>query len=63
MVHFMKMVLKLDNIVGYAQLGETERALDLFNDMVSEGTVPDVVTFLVLLSSCSHCRGGTNAFL
>ena len=41
-------------LAGYAQLGETERALDLFNDMVSEGTVPDVVTFLVLLSSCSH---------
>ena len=48
---FMKMVPKLDNI---AQPGEIERALDLFNDVVFEANIPDVVTFLVLLSSCNH---------
>ena len=38
----------------YAQLGQAKRVLILFNGMISEGIVPDPVSFLVLLTTCSH---------
>ena len=38
----------------YAQLGQAKRCLILFNGMISEGIVPDPVSFLVLLTACSH---------
>ncbi|KAG9457638.1 hypothetical protein H6P81_002146 [Aristolochia fimbriata] len=41
-------------IVGLAQQGNGEEALDLFREMTSLGFQPDGVTFIGVLSSCSH---------
>lgn len=41
-------------IVGLAMHGEVERALDLFSEMSSMGIKPDEVTFVGVLSACSH---------
>ncbi|KAF8407645.1 hypothetical protein HHK36_006778 [Tetracentron sinense] len=41
-------------IGGYAINGESEKALDLFSKMENEGVQPNHVTFLGVLSSCSH---------
>ncbi|KAI5055306.1 hypothetical protein GOP47_0030451 [Adiantum capillus-veneris] len=41
-------------IAGYAQVGRMERVFDLFLKMTGEGVEPNGVTFLVLLSACSH---------
>lgn len=39
---------------GYSQLGEDEAVLNLFDKMVEEGVEPSLVTFTVVLNTCSH---------
>ncbi|XP_031251171.1 pentatricopeptide repeat-containing protein At2g01510, mitochondrial [Pistacia vera] len=41
-------------IVGYAMNGESEKALALFTRMQSEGLRPNYVSYLGVLSACSH---------
>ncbi|KAH7427048.1 hypothetical protein KP509_10G028200 [Ceratopteris richardii] len=41
-------------IAGYAQQGESDRALSCFRKMELEGFHPDASTFLSLLTSCCH---------
>nr|KYP71546.1 Pentatricopeptide repeat-containing protein At2g33680 family [Cajanus cajan] len=41
-------------ISGLSQNGRGNEALELFEEMCSEGTKPDSVTFVNLLSACSH---------
>ncbi|OMO78062.1 hypothetical protein COLO4_24864 [Corchorus olitorius] len=41
-------------IVGYAMNGEAQRALDIFAEMPVVGIKPDEVTFVGVLSACSH---------
>ncbi|KAE8690323.1 Pentatricopeptide repeat-containing protein [Hibiscus syriacus] len=41
-------------ISGLAQNGHGNEALKLFDEMLLEGTEPDYVTFVNLLSACSH---------
>ncbi|KAK9665573.1 hypothetical protein RND81_14G120200 [Saponaria officinalis] len=41
-------------ISGLAQNGCSDKALELFDDMRSEGVKPDNVTFVNILSACSH---------
>eukprot|EP01018_Ginkgo_biloba_P016390 Gb_13227 [translate_table: standard] len=41
-------------IAGYAQHGHGMEALRLFEEMLLTGTNPDAVTFLGVLSACSH---------
>ncbi|KAJ0232217.1 Pentatricopeptide repeat-containing protein [Hirschfeldia incana] len=41
-------------ISGYGRHGNVKKAIDLFNRMEQEGTKPNDVTFLALLSACSH---------
>ncbi|KAL6603837.1 hypothetical protein ACP70R_044198 [Stipagrostis hirtigluma subsp. patula] len=41
-------------ICGFAQNGHAERAIDLFNEMVREGTMPDYISFIGVLFACSH---------
>lgn len=41
-------------VVGEAQYGRAEVALDLFGKMVSEGVKLNEVTFVGLIYACSH---------
>ncbi|KAF8050952.1 hypothetical protein N665_1847s0006 [Sinapis alba] len=41
-------------ISGHGRHGNIEKAIDLYNRMEHEGTQPNDVTFLALLSACSH---------
>lgn len=41
-------------IVGLAMHGEAERALDIFSTMPQMGVEPDEVTFIGVLTACSH---------
>ncbi|ESQ56272.1 hypothetical protein EUTSA_v10024703mg [Eutrema salsugineum] len=41
-------------IVGMAQHGRAEKALSLYDDMVSHGVKPNEVTFVGLIYACSH---------
>ncbi|CAN6486896.1 unnamed protein product [Victoria cruziana] len=41
-------------IVGYAQFGSAEKALSLFDEMVSLGVRPNGITFVGVLSACSR---------
>ncbi|CAJ1973599.1 unnamed protein product [Sphenostylis stenocarpa] len=41
-------------IVGLAQHGNAEEALHFFKDMKSRGVMPDRITFIGVLSACSH---------
>ncbi|KAL8138625.1 hypothetical protein V2J09_004626 [Rumex salicifolius] len=41
-------------LMGYSNHGMTDEALELFNTMIKSGATPDSVTFLNLLSACSH---------
>uniref|UniRef100_A0A803M9P2 Pentatricopeptide repeat-containing protein n=1 Tax=Chenopodium quinoa TaxID=63459 RepID=A0A803M9P2_CHEQI len=42
-------------LTGYATNGQGMEVLDLFASMKHAGVQPNVVTFTVLLSACSHC--------
>ena len=37
---------------GYAKHGDGQKALDFFEQMLREGVLPDVVTFLYILKVC-----------
>ncbi|CDO99958.1 unnamed protein product [Coffea canephora] len=39
---------------GYAINGDMEKAITLFNEMIGRGICPDEVTWVALLSGCSH---------
>jgi pentatricopeptide repeat protein len=41
-------------INGYAQLGEVESVLQIFGKMRQAGVVPNMATFNIMLSACSH---------
>ncbi|KAL3843421.1 hypothetical protein ACJIZ3_000824 [Penstemon smallii] len=41
-------------IHGYSQHGQGDKALQAFTTMIDEGVLPDGVTFLGILSACSH---------
>ncbi|KAH7443757.1 hypothetical protein KP509_02G049700 [Ceratopteris richardii] len=41
-------------ITGYGQIGWTEKVIDVFSKMTEEGIEPNLVTFIVLLTACSH---------
>ncbi|XP_051116791.1 pentatricopeptide repeat-containing protein At2g03880, mitochondrial-like [Andrographis paniculata] len=41
-------------ICGYSQHGMGEKALQTFREMVNKGVLPDAVTFIGILTSCSH---------
>ena len=41
-------------LAGYAQLGNIEKIFELYNSMLQDGIRPNRVTFLVLLTLCSH---------
>ncbi|GFQ06851.1 pentatricopeptide repeat-containing protein at1g50270 [Phtheirospermum japonicum] len=41
-------------IFGFAINGDAKRALDLFSRMLSSGVGPNEVTFIAVLSACSH---------
>ncbi|CAL5070698.1 unnamed protein product [Urochloa decumbens] len=41
-------------IGGYGNLGDSEMAFKLFGDMIHGGLQPDHVTYISLLSACSH---------
>ncbi|XP_043711672.1 pentatricopeptide repeat-containing protein At3g50420 [Telopea speciosissima] len=40
---------------GYSHHGEAEDAFKLFDKIIKQGLRPDEVTFVSLLSTCSHC--------
>ncbi|KAK9075521.1 hypothetical protein SSX86_003845 [Deinandra increscens subsp. villosa] len=41
-------------IAGYARHGNGDKSLKIFNKMKLEGQIPDYVTFIGVLSACSH---------
>lgn len=41
-------------ITGYAQNGLGRKAIQIFEDMLKMGTEPDYVTYIAVLSGCSH---------
>uniref|UniRef100_A0A0D9V2L7 Pentacotripeptide-repeat region of PRORP domain-containing protein n=1 Tax=Leersia perrieri TaxID=77586 RepID=A0A0D9V2L7_9ORYZ len=41
-------------ICGYAHHGHGYKALEAFQEMIDEGKVPDEITFIGVLSACSH---------
>nr|XP_021861004.1 thymidine kinase b-like [Spinacia oleracea] len=41
-------------ISGYGHNGRTDEVLELFDEMIKEGLRPNYVTFLAVLSACSH---------
>ena len=41
-------------IAGYTQLGKSSMVLDLYRRMKGEGVMPNPITFIVLLTACSH---------
>ncbi|KAL6504037.1 hypothetical protein OROGR_025960 [Orobanche gracilis] len=41
-------------ISGYAQNGDSEATLNSFQEMINSGFIPDHVSFLGILSACSH---------
>ncbi|KAJ4844659.1 hypothetical protein Tsubulata_024216 [Turnera subulata] len=41
-------------ILGYGQHGMGEKALSLFHSMLKSGIEPDAITFVAILSACSH---------
>ncbi|CAO2828675.1 unnamed protein product [Amaranthus hypochondriacus] len=42
-------------ISAYAQNGDGEGAIELFEEMISTGLSPDQISFLNVLTACSHC--------
>lgn len=42
-------------IAGYARHGNEKKAIQHYDEMLERGFRPDAVTFLALLSACSHC--------
>ncbi|CAI9107451.1 OLC1v1006802C1 [Oldenlandia corymbosa var. corymbosa] len=42
-------------IMGYAVHGFGSRSLELFQELIETGTKPNEVTFIAVLTACSHC--------
>ncbi|KAL6844379.1 hypothetical protein ACP4OV_026052 [Aristida adscensionis] len=42
-------------IGGYGNHGDSEMAFKIFGEMIRDGLQPDHVTYISLLSACSHC--------
>ncbi|KAL5720823.1 hypothetical protein ACHQM5_013454 [Ranunculus cassubicifolius] len=42
-------------IAGFGSHGDCVKAIELFKEMQEAGELPDDVTFLALISACSHC--------
>ncbi|XP_026456856.1 pentatricopeptide repeat-containing protein At3g50420-like [Papaver somniferum] len=40
---------------GFSNHGKADEAIKLFNEVLKQGLKPDKVTFVSLLSACSHC--------
>lgn len=61
---FYKRDLKLWNfmIAGLARHGQGTQAIEFFKEMQQWGAMPDDVTFVYLLSACSHCGLVDEAF-
>lgn len=53
-MQFCDTVLWNSIICGYSQHGEGDKALRAFRQMVNQGVLPDGVTFVGILSACSH---------
>ncbi|KAM1605482.1 hypothetical protein PS2_026229 [Malus domestica] len=41
-------------VCGYSQYGLGEKALEAFSTMLDEGAIPNEITFIGVLSACSH---------
>ncbi|KAM1314156.1 hypothetical protein ACFX2F_018076 [Malus domestica] len=41
-------------VCGYSQYGQGEKALEAFSTMLDEGAIPNEITFIGVLSACSH---------
>ncbi|PIA56930.1 hypothetical protein AQUCO_00700939v1 [Aquilegia coerulea] len=41
-------------LTGYAQNGQGKKAVQVFEDMLKSGTAPDHITYVAVLSACSH---------
>ncbi|KAJ3690909.1 hypothetical protein LUZ61_020073 [Rhynchospora tenuis] len=41
-------------IIGFAMHGNAEKSLDLFSEMLTAGVKPNEVTFVGVLTACSH---------
>ena len=41
-------------IAGYAQLGEVDNVVHMFDLLLCKGLKPDSITFVILLTACSH---------
>lgn len=41
-------------IAAYSELGENEHVFRVFNSMISNGIMPDEVTFVSILNACNH---------
>ncbi|KAJ7300180.1 hypothetical protein O6H91_Y053900 [Diphasiastrum complanatum] len=54
-IHERNLVSWNSIIAGYAQQGLGKEALTLLDQMQREGTKPNEVTFVTVLSACSHC--------
>ncbi|KAI5065693.1 hypothetical protein GOP47_0020388 [Adiantum capillus-veneris] len=39
---------------GYSQLGKVETVFEIYEKMVAEDIYPDIVTFAIMLNTCSH---------
>ncbi|XP_078444989.1 pentatricopeptide repeat (PPR) superfamily protein [Wolffia australiana] len=48
-------------ISAYAAQGDADKALSLFQEMLSERTLPDAVTFTTVLSACAHAGAVSRA--
>ncbi|KAF5178437.1 Pentatricopeptide repeat [Thalictrum thalictroides] len=41
-------------LTGFAQNGQGKKAVQIFEEMLKSGTVPDHITYVAVLSACSH---------
>ncbi|PKU61686.1 Pentatricopeptide repeat-containing protein [Dendrobium catenatum] len=53
-IHEKNVVSWISMISGYTQCGYCKEALNLFDQMESEGTIPNAKTFIALLTACNH---------
>lgn len=54
MMHCKDLVTWNEMIHGYAQNGRGEEAVTLFGEMIKAGIEPDHITFVAVLTACSH---------
>jgi pentatricopeptide repeat protein len=56
------MILWTSMITGFSQHGRSQQALQLFEDMILVGVKPNQITFVGVLSACSHAGMVKEAF-